>query len=208
MAPSGSNAPDSPARPQGRVRWRRFALMLVPALGVAGSLIGLTASGALASSISVSGTAFTVTADKLDGGPFAQYGALIQPYHQGPTPVAVSVIGNGTLANLCQAVSVGPVSLLLRAGTGATPVSASNLVVAADRLSGNATFSNIAIGQNAGTLGVPSGTYPAPAAGGFGEGASHVTITNLKQHTWLTTAGTFTLPGLSLGFTTNPTPCP
>ena len=30
--------------------------------------------------------------------------------------------------------------------------------------------------------------------------ASSVTIDNLVQYTWLTTAGTFTLPGLTLGF--------
>jgi hypothetical protein len=182
--------------------------MLVPALGAAGALIGLTAGGVLASSISVSGTAFTVTADQLDGSNFAQYGALMSPAGRGPTPVAVSVIQDGTLSNLCQAVSVGPVSLLLRAGRGGTPVSASDLVVAADHLSGEATFSNIQIGQDAGTLNVPSGTYPAPTAGGFGESASHVTIGNLVQHTWLTTAGTFKLPGLSLGFTTASSPCP
>jgi len=200
MASSDGNPPDSPVRQQGRVRWRRFAFMLVPALGVAGSLIGLTAAGALSNSISVSGTAFTVTADKLDGGPFEQYGAQISPAGHGPTPVAVSVIGNGTLASLCQAVSVGPVSLVLRAGGSGTPVSASNLVVAADHLSGDATFSHIAIGQDAGSLNVPAGTYPGPTSGGFGESANHVTITNLNQHTWLTTAGTFKLPGLNLGF--------
>ena len=30
--------------------------------------------------------------------------------------------------------------------------------------------------------------------------ADSITIDNLVQHTWLTTAGTFTLPGLSIGF--------
>lgn len=208
MTSSGNSPLEPPGRVQGRVRWRRFALMFVPALGVAGALVGLTASGALASSISVSGTPFTVTANQLDGSGFAQYGAGLTPAGHTATPVAVSVIHSGTLSNLCQSVSVGPVSLLLRAGTGATPVSASNLVVAADHLSGDATFKNIVIGQNAGTLNVPSGTYPPPTSGGFGESASHVTINNLVQHTWLTTAGTFTLPGLSLGFTTASSPCP
>ena len=37
-------------------------------------------------------------------------------------------------------------------------------------------------------------------AGGFGQEAGSVTIDNLVQDTWLTTAGTFTLPGLTLGF--------
>jgi hypothetical protein len=67
-------------------------------------------------------------------------------------PVAVSVIRNATLQSLCQSVAVGPFTLVLRAGAGSTPVSAENLVVDADQLSGNATFTNIAIGQDAGTL--------------------------------------------------------
>jgi len=84
------------------------------------------------------------------------------------------------------------------AGVGSTPVSADNLVVDADQLSGNATFTNIAIGQDAGTLTEVPGT--AGTSGGFGEQADTIVIANLRQHTWLTTAGTFTLPGLSLSF--------
>ena len=38
------------------------------------------------------------------------------------------------------------------------------------------------------------------SAGGFGQQADSMEIDNLVQHTWLTTAGTFTLPDLSLGF--------
>ena len=77
-------------------------------------------------------------------------------------------------------------------------MSASNLIVDADQQSGNATFHNITIGQDAGTLTEDPGvTGPA---GGFGEQADSVTIDNLQQNTWLTTAGTFTLPGFSLTF--------
>ena len=57
---------------------------------------------------------------------------------------------------------------------------------------------SIAIGQDAGTLTEVPGT--AGASGGFGEQADTIVIANLRQHTWLTTAGTFTLPGLSLSF--------
>jgi len=173
--------------------------MLIPSLGAASALIGLTAGGVLADSISVSGNAFTVTANKLDGGPFAQYGGLVTGPQNKQQPVAVSVIRSATLSNLCQTVKVGPIQMTLHAGGHGTPVSASNLVVDADQLSGNATFSNIVIGQDAGTLTVPANADPQPIAGTFGESASHVTITSLNQHTWLTTAGTFKLPGLSLG---------
>jgi hypothetical protein len=61
-----------------------------------------------------------------------------------------------------------------------------------------ATFHNISIGLDAGTLTEDPGT--TGTAGTFGEQADSVTIDNLNQDTWLTTAGTFTLPDLSLSF--------
>lgn len=52
--------------------------------------------------------------------------------------------------------------------------------------------------QDAGTLNeVPGVTGPS---GGFGQQADSVTIDNLRQNTWLTTAGSFTLPGFNLTF--------
>ena len=84
-------------------------------------------------------------------------------------------------------------TIRLTAGGGGTPASATNLVVDAnDQTASSAVFNNLSIGQDAGTLGGPAGT--------FGEEADSVTINNLVQHTWYTTAGTFTLPDLSLGF--------
>jgi hypothetical protein len=199
---SSPNPPESPGQPQGRVRWRRFALMLVPSLGAAGALIGLTASGVLASSISVSGQSFTVTAKTLQGTGFAQYGSILQTA-KGPKPVAVSVIQGADLTNLCQSVTtptpVGNITLRLTAGDNGTPAHADNMVVAADQLSGDATFHHIVIGQDAGQLGA-GGVTPPPTNGGFGQMASDVTISNLNQNTWLTTAGTFSLPNLSLSF--------
>lgn len=181
---------------QGKVRWRRFAIAAVPAVAIAGTLVGLTAEGALASSISVSGQEFTVTADSLTGTGFAQYGNILSGGPNGEQAVIVSAMQTATLSNLCQSVSVptplGNLVIRLTAGGSGTPVSADNLVVDASDLSGSsATFTNIAIGQDAGTLG---GT-----AGSFGESADSVTINGLVQHAWYTTAGTFTLPNLSLG---------
>jgi hypothetical protein len=171
---------------------------MIPSAAVAAVLVGLTATGSIAASISVSGSAFEVTSTQLSGTGFEQFGSIAEQAGGTQHPVAVSVIRNATLQSLCQSVAVGPFTLVLRAGTGSTPVSADNLVVDADQLSGNATFTNIAIGQDAGTLTEVPGT--SGTSGGFGEQADRIVITNLRQHTWLTTAGTFTLPGLSLGF--------
>ena len=178
---------------RGKVSWRKFAIVAIPAIAVAGVLVGLTAEGALASSISVSGQEFTITADQLAGTGFAQFGGALPNSTGGQTPVIVSSMKNATLTKLCQSVSVLGMTVHLTAGGNGTPVSASNLVVDAnDQTASSAVFTNISIGQDAGTLGGPAGT--------FGEEADQVTIDNLVQHTWYTTAGTFTLPNLSLGF--------
>jgi Family of unknown function (DUF6230) len=188
---SSNPASSNPAR--GKVNWRRFALVAVPAAAVAGILVGLTAEGALASSISVSGQEFIITATQLKGTGFAQFGGALPNSKGSQTPVIVSSIKNATMSNLCQSVSVLGMTVHLTAGGKGDPVSASNLVVdASDQTASSAVFSDISIGQDAGTLGGPAGT--------FGEAASQVTIDNLVQHTWYTTAGTFTLPNLSLGF--------
>ena len=187
------------ARPaMGRVRWKRFAFVMVPSAIVAAALIGLTAEGAIGANISVSGQEYTVTANQLKGTGFEQFGSTVSS-GKNQIPVAESAIRSATLDNLCQAVKVGSVTLLLRAGrSSGHPVSASNLIVDASSLSGDASFSNIAIGQDAGTLNQVPGTTGTP--GSFGEQADTVLINNLVQHTWLTTAGTFTLPNLSMGF--------
>jgi hypothetical protein len=72
-----------------KINWRRFAIV-VPAIAVAGTLVGLTAKGALASSISVSGQEFTITANQLAGTGFAQYGSQLPNSKGGQTPVIVS----------------------------------------------------------------------------------------------------------------------
>ena len=198
--PSGEDAGirDSGTAVTGRVRWRRFALLMIPAAAVAAILVGLTATGSIAASISVSGNAFEVTATQLRGTGFEQYGGMVSQANGAQHPVAISAIRNATLTNLCQSVAVGPFTLVLKAGGGGTAVSADNLVVDADQQSGDATFNNISIGQDASTLTEAPGN--TGAVGGFGEQADSITINNLRQHTWLTTAGTFTLPGLSLSF--------
>ena len=178
---------------RGKVNWRRFAIVAIPAVAVAGALVGLTAEGALASSISVSGQQFTITANQLVGTGFAQFGGVLPNSSGGQTPVIVSSMKNATMTKLCQSVTVLGMTVHLSAGGDGTPVSASNLVVDANnQTASSAVFTNISIGQDAGTLGGPAGT--------FGEEADQVTINDLVQHTWYTTAGTFTLPNLSLGF--------
>jgi hypothetical protein len=124
-------------------------------------------------------------------------------------PVAVSGIADAYLTNLCQSVVVPntPISLVIRAGGQGHPrVHATNLMIGMDSLTGDATFTNITIGQDASTLTLgPQGAVGL--AGGFGQQAESVHIANLQQVAWSTSAGTFELNGLDMHVSTSTEQC-
>jgi uncharacterized protein DUF6230 len=198
----------------GRTRWKRFGIAFVPAVAAGAALAIMVANGALAVSFAVSGSQFKVSADRLTGDGFSQFGSIDKgvgdtDYHA----VVVSVVDdNAELTNLCQSVSIpipGPLQPILgshkiikiTAGGGNSPATADNLVVDMTNLTASsADFNNMRIGQDASTLGVNSIVSPDPSAGAFAQASDSVDIRNLQQTAWATTAGTFTLPGLSLGF--------
>lgn len=194
-----------PAAAVGRVRLRRFAALAVPATVAGGALVVLTAQGVLAAQFAISGMPFTVTATQLTGYGLEQYGGIDNTApgspnladQNGQQPVFISAIRSAQLQNLCQSVSLGFVNLVIRAGSS-TPVSASNLIVDSDQLTGDASFTNLNVDQDASTLTEDPGvTGPL---GTFGQQADKVVIKNLRQNNWATTASTFTLPGMSIGF--------
>jgi Family of unknown function (DUF6230) len=209
-ASSPSNAAEPTAAPRsGRVRLRRFAALALPATLAGGALVILTAQGVLAAQFSISGMPFTVTATELQGQGFEQYGALDYTASGSPNLtqdngqmlVFVSAIRKAELTDLCQSVSIGFTNLIIRAGAGSTPVSADDLVVDSDQLTGDASFTNISVDQDASTLSeVPGVSGPL---GTFGQQADDITIKNLRQENWATTASTFTLPGLSMSFSSD-----
>lgn len=182
---------------RGKTRWRRFAALTLPALAAAGFIVFGMANGAIAASFAVSGQTFKVSADKLVGDGFVQYGGAVQDGNGAGHPVAVSGISKATLTNLCQSVKVpgAPVVLTINAGGGDKPARATNLLLDVTELNGDATFTNIEIGRDASTLNKGPGKG---AAGSFGQQADRVVIKDLKQVAWSTTAGTFTLTGLRL----------
>jgi hypothetical protein len=98
-------------------------------------------------------------------------------------------------------VAIGFTNLVIRAGSGGTPVQASNLVVDSDQLTGDADFTNLAVDQDASTLDEVPGV--AGPLGTFGQQADTVVIKHLRQNNWATTASSFTLPGLSISFSDN-----
>jgi hypothetical protein len=202
--------PESPARgprKEGGLRWRRFGAMMLVSGAITGGLVVATAKGVLAAQFSISGVPFTVTATQLQGTGFEQFATLDKTPAGSPNAgktggqfvLIVSAIKTATLTNLCQSVSLGGEYLKITAGSGSTPVSANTLVVDSTSIAGDASFSNMNIGQDASTLTeVPGATGNL---GVFGQQADTVTINNLKQTNYATTAATFTLPGLSMSFT-------
>ena len=204
---------------KGRTRWKRFATVVVPATFIAGAIVFGQATGAIAASFSVSGQQFKVSADKLEGTGFVQYGGLATEKGGNPANpadpknhfVAVSGIKQAKLYNLCQSVKVPglPVSMVIHAGQAAgAPAEATDLMIDLTSLKGDATFENIQIGIDASDL-TKGGANAKGLQGSFAQQADSVTITNLKQVAWSTTAGTFKLTGLDLSVSTgaNPEEC-
>ncbi|MFJ8148966.1 DUF6230 family protein [Streptomyces sp. NPDC096048] len=207
--PEGVSAPETAGAPtrRGRVRLRRAAVLAVPAAAVTAGLAILTAHGALGVQFAISGMPFTVTATELDGTGFAQFGGLDNMAEGSPNAgdtggqvlVVTSVIKEAKLTKLCQSVDLGGTNLLITAGEGDTRVSASDLTTDSTFLSGDASFNNIEIGNDASTLDKagPKGRGPI---GVFSQQADTVHIKNLRQTNYATTAAVFKLPGLKLRF--------
>ncbi|GLW34611.1 DUF6230 family protein [Actinoplanes regularis] len=191
----------------GRTRWRRFTAMLLGGLVATAGLILLTGKGVLAASFSISGMPFTVTSPKLHGYGFAQYAELdhMEPGSPnegdtgGQVVVIVSAIRDAQLDGLCQSIALGGINLKITAGSASNKVTADTLVVDSDLITANADFKNIDIGQDASTLTRVPGK--AGAIGVFGQQAEEVTLTNLRQNNYATTAVTFHLPNLRMAFT-------
>ncbi|MFJ5263851.1 DUF6230 family protein [Streptomyces sp. NPDC088387] len=209
---------------RGGTRWKRFAVVMVPSVAATAAIGVALAQGALAASFSVSGQSFKVSADYLHGEGFTQYGAI----DAGTTldgkktahPVAVSAFTDARIQNMCQSVVtpniplLGSVTLTLKAGDSQDQkkqVTASNLFIDVEDLgSDKAVFNGIDIGVAAGSAtkgpGMKGGKEQANP-NGFAQQADSVDLYGVKQTAWATTAGTFTLPGLSMKLSTGAKEC-
>jgi len=208
----------------GGTKWKRFALVMVPTIGIAGAMTVAMAQGAIAASIDISGTAFQVSADSLHGTHFYQTGTVLRskaqqdPAHPGGTAVAEAGISSATITNMCQSVKVptpfGNLVVVLRAGRSAgSPVEASNLVLDASQIdASSATFKGVSIGVDAGELADGSkGTtvitgFAAPQ-GAFGQSVDDAQLDNVKQTAYSTIATELSLKGLSISANFNGDTC-
>lgn len=201
----------SPDAPESHTSWKRFALFSLPAGAAVGGILIAMAQGALAASFTVSGQDFKISADELNGEGFVQYGWLDQTVREEAVPVAVAGIREAEIQGLCQSVLtefpiVGQISLRLTAGDRGTPVIAENLVIDMSQMDGNASFENIEIGRDAGTL----DQGPEGARGFndlFGMQSDTIVIEDLEQTARAASAGTFRLSGLSMGISLGDDEC-
>lgn len=190
---------------RGGTRWKRFAVVMVPSVAATAAIGVALSQGALAASFSVSGQQFKVTADRLDGNGFTNYGA-VDTTQAGKKAVGVNAFNSAKIRNLCQSVVVpvpafGNMTMKLGAGAEGSPaVEAKKLYIDADDINADATFRNIDIGVD-----VDKGSKgPGPAkgdhyqGGSFGQQADSATFKHIKQRAWATTAGTFKLSGLKM----------
>ncbi|HWJ83281.1 MAG TPA: DUF6230 family protein [Nocardioides sp.] len=203
--------------PEGRTRWRRFSAASGVTLAMAGGLVYLTMSGALAVSFQISGIPFQLSASNLSGDGFLQY-ATVDPVSNAGSgamlpdgssqqsggntldAATVTVLDDATITDLYQTICA-PIpnmgflprnKLLVTIEAGSSePVTAHNLIVDAPLMdAGTATFTNMKIGQDLG------GARGGAADGNFAQTAQHVSIDDLHQVAIGTSAGQFKLTDL------------
>jgi len=206
----------------GGTKWKRFALVMVPTVGIAGAMTVMMANGVLAASFAVSGQQFKVSADKLDGETFVQSGDVL-PAKDGLHPVAVAGIASAEITNMCQSVNVpilglGNLTIKLSAG-GTSHVKATSLVLDTNQVdSAQADFTGVNIGASAEDVDkaykIP-GWHKHDSKGqaanygptDFAQVVDHAVLNNVKQTAYSTTAGTMSLPGLSISANLNGKEC-
>jgi len=179
----------------------RIVLAAVPVAVVSTLLMAGVAQGAVPVSFAVSGSQFQISASKLDGSGFSQYAGVAPDTAGTEHQVAIANIKSATLADLCQSVvtdtPLGKVGMLITAGGGGSPASASDLQIGMTDLKGESQFGNIRIGVDASAV----NTAAKGSAGDFAQDADTVTISNLQQTAWSTQASVFTLTGMHVQLT-------
>ncbi|MFD8983619.1 DUF6230 family protein [Streptomyces sp. NPDC059564] len=188
------------AAAEGRVNWKKSAVVALPAAVAVGAMAVVMAQGALAASFAVSGTGFQVSSSKLSSKGLASYVQTDRSADGKGHPVALLGIGEATLSDICQSAEVdtpvGKVVFKLTAGGPAGEVTASSLVIDGEDLDGDATFGTAQIGRDASTLDQVDGVRGEP--GKFGLQAGNIEVVGVKSHAWSATGGNFRLKGMRL----------
>lgn len=193
------------SRTHGRIRWRLFAVVMVPSLVASAALFVALAQGALAASFLVSNQQFKVTAERTEGIGLIQYSAVDRRYDGKVVPVTVTGLKQSKTTGYCQSAVARNIPLI---GTFTVKVTAKQLTardtytdtVQSD--SGSITLKNTNNGIAAGTSrkgpGIREGDKTDP--GRAAQEADSVVVTNSKQIVLATSARITRTSGSSLRF--------
>jgi Family of unknown function (DUF6230) len=185
----------------------RILLVAIPVAVVSSLTMASVANGAVPVSFSISGSQFKISASELNGTGFSQYAGTVKDTAGKAHDVSIANIKQATLANLCQSVvtdtPAGKVGLIITAGGGGTPASATDLQIGMTDLKGDATFNNIRIGVDASAV----NTKEKGTAGDFAQDSDSIKIKDLEQSSWSTQASVFTLTGMHVKLTDGTEEC-
>lgn len=194
---------------QGRVRWKRFALVFTPVVALTLLLVGATTEGAIGATFVVSSSTFKLFTGELRAQGFTLAGGVDHDIKGRAIPVLLTGIRRAEVFDLCQSVvlktPLGAVTARITGGRGDAPVVAEDLVIDAAAARAAAAFKDIQLGRDAGTLDAPAGARGP--AGTFGAQSRTVVLRNVRLTAWAVTAGTFILPDLALSLQTGDRPC-
>ncbi|GAB3667721.1 hypothetical protein GCM10027589_33800 [Actinocorallia lasiicapitis] len=199
-------------------RWGRAGVFLLPATLSVGALGALIVQGALATSMNVNNSAFTLKANKVSG---TGFGAVLNTQNVEAADASTSKKGlarvtfaSAKVEGLCGIInqSFGPlnVGLILSAGDSVKnppavkgpTIDAANLSIEADTLAGgNTTLYNAVLGASASKILVGGGGLEGAQSGGFGLDASNgdVSLNDLNASAYTAEiTGNLSLPGLTI----------
>lgn len=185
----------------------RIALVGIPAGIVSAALLGGVAQGAVPVSFAISGTQFKISSSQLEGTGFSQYSGTAKDADGVEHSVVTANMKDATLKDLCQSAvtktPIGKAGILIKAGGGKEPASAKNLQIGMTGLRGDAEFKNIRIGVDASKV----NTKEKGSKGDFSQDSDTVSIKDLEQDSWSTTASVFTLKDMELKLTDGSETC-
>jgi hypothetical protein len=185
----------------------RILIAAVPVAVVSTVMMAGVANGAVPVSFAISGSQFQISASQLEGSSFSQYAGVANDTAGNPHQVAIANIGSASLADLCQSVvtetPLGTVGLMITAGGGGNPATATDLQIGMTDLKGDSTFGNIRIGVDASTVNTPA----KGEAGTFAQDSDTISISGLQQTAWSTQASVFTLNGMHVELTDGTKTC-
>lgn len=184
---------------QGRVSWKRFAALMLPASAASALLVGLTIQGALATSFSVSGEPFRSTASAVQGTGFVNYGKYLPTEDGKQHYVAVNAMSEADIHDFCMQIEAGPITTLMKAGGDGRPVTGDNVAFIVKNFGGDGVMRDVVMGQDASSLDAVQGYVGKP--GDFGMQASTVTLDGPEMNAREMAAGTIAMPGFTMEVT-------